>query len=46
LDCGLVTLNFNALFGQQMEDFYGRKNHIIDAMWEYQLGNGTDSQEI
>jgi ABC-type multidrug transport system fused ATPase/permease subunit len=28
-----VAIDFNALFGKHITAFYGRKDHIIDAMW-------------
>ena len=28
-----VVLDFNIVFGRNIEAFYGRKDHIIDAMW-------------
>jgi hypothetical protein len=28
-----VVLDFNSLFGRHIEAFYGRKDHIIEAMW-------------
>lgn len=40
ISSGPVRVDFNKLFGRQMVAFSGRKNHIVDAMWEYQLGNG------
>lgn len=38
---GEVTLDFNKIFGQRMKDFSSRKIHIVDAMWEYALGDET-----
>jgi hypothetical protein len=28
-----VAIDFNSLFGKHIVAFYGRKDHIIDAMW-------------
>jgi ABC-type uncharacterized transport system fused permease/ATPase subunit len=28
-----VAINFTGLFGKHIDAFYGRKDHIIDAMW-------------
>lgn len=28
-----VTLDFNSLFGRNIDAPYARKDHIIDAMW-------------
>lgn len=33
-----ISIDFNNVFGRHMEEFYRRKNHITDAMWEYKLG--------
>jgi hypothetical protein len=38
---GEISLDFNELLGQRMKDFSHRKTHIIDAMWEYVLGEET-----
>ena len=35
-----VTIDFNSIFGGYVEDFHRRKNHIIDDMWEHELGSG------
>lgn len=35
---GEVSLDFNNLFGQRIKEFNRRKTHIVDAMWEYALG--------
>lgn len=32
-----VSVDFNRLFGKAMDDFYGRKNRIIDAMWASEI---------
>lgn len=42
---GEVTLDFNNLFGQRMEEFQRRKTHIVDAMWQYALGE-EDSTKV
>lgn len=34
-----VSLDFGAAFGRHLEAFYKRKNHIVDSMWEYTLGD-------
>lgn len=36
-----VYFDFNVKFGRHMEAFYRRKNHIADAMWEYQLDDSV-----
>lgn len=36
-----VNFDFNIKFGKHMEKFYRRKNHITDAMWEYQLDDSV-----
>ena len=33
-----ISLDFNSLFRGQIESFNVRKNHIINGMWKYQLG--------
>lgn len=40
-----VTHDFNSLFRRPLDNFYGRKDQIIDAMWAYKL-NGDDSISI
>ena len=35
-----VVLDFNDVFGRQMNAFYGHKNKITDGMWEYTLVGG------
>lgn len=34
-----ASFDFNGMFGGQITAFYQRKNHIVDAMWEYSLGD-------
>ena len=33
-----VRLDLSSIFSRQIEDFYRYKNHVIDSMWEYSLG--------
>ena len=33
--------DFYDAFGQQLVSFHQRKNHIIDSMWQYSLGNAA-----
>ena len=40
-----VSIDFNTIFGRYMEEFYRRKNHVTDLMWEYSLG-GSVSTDI
>ncbi|MCJ1395329.1 hypothetical protein MMC18_008490 [Xylographa bjoerkii] len=35
-----VVLDFNGVFGRQMDAFYRHKNKITDDMWEYTLASG------
>ena len=32
-----TSLDFTGVFGQRIEAFHERKNHITDAMWEHEL---------
>ncbi|KAH8670231.1 hypothetical protein BGZ60DRAFT_375664 [Tricladium varicosporioides] len=34
-----ISLDFNSVFGRNIEAFYKRKTHIIDDMWKSRLGN-------
>lgn len=36
-----TQFDFNGVFGKKISAFYQLKDHIIDAMWEYTLGNGA-----
>lgn len=36
---GQTSFDFNGVFGGQISAFHQRKNHILDAMWEYSLGD-------
>lgn len=40
-----LTLDFNSVFGHQLEVFYGLKNNIVDKMWENALA-GNFSVDI
>ena len=33
-----ARLDLSSIFSRQIEDFYRSKNHVIDTMWEYSLG--------
>lgn len=41
---GEVTMDFTKLFGQRVKDFSRRKIHIVDAMWDYVLGEDTSTK--
>ena len=34
-----TKFDFNSVFGAQITAFYQRKNHVVDAMWQYALGD-------
>ena len=34
-----TRIDFNGVFGRKIAAFYQLKNHIVDAMWEYTLGD-------
>ena len=34
-----VSFDFSAAFGAQVSSFHQHKNHVVDAMWEYALGD-------
>ena len=34
-----TRIDFNDVFGKKIAAFYQLKNHIVDAMWEYTLGD-------
>ena len=34
-----TKFDFNGVFGKRISAFYQLKHHIMDAMWEYTLGN-------
>ncbi|KAF4630298.1 hypothetical protein G7Y89_g7843 [Cudoniella acicularis] len=36
-----VSLDFNSIFGRNLEAFYDRKTHIIDDMWKFRLGDDS-----
>lgn len=36
---GQTSFDFNGVFGGHISTFHQRKNHILDAMWEYSLGD-------
>ncbi|KAI4243543.1 MAG: hypothetical protein LQ352_006999, partial [Teloschistes flavicans] len=38
------SFDFNGVFGRQIAYFHKRKNHAVDAMWEYSLGNEASVQ--
>ncbi len=39
ISAGQVNLDFNSVFGSQIEAFHKRKSQITDAMWQFELGD-------
>lgn len=43
LSSGTTTLDFNSAFGRSIDAFYGRKDHIIEALWNSKLHDSSEN---